>query len=180
MVRPPVTLSWLNEATGPDFVAAVGFVFEGSPRFAARAWALRPFTSVEHLHSTLWEEVDQASGSAQMALIRAPPDLAGKTAIAGDLTTDSQREQSSADLDRLTPEQFETFNRLNAAYRERFGFPFIICVREHSRESILTSFEARMAHDQAEERATALNEIRKIARLRLFDAVRATGEEGSV
>jgi len=179
MVRPPVTLLWLNAATETDFVAAVGSVFEGSPRFAARAWALRPFQSIEHLHSTLRAVVERAPEAEQFALIRAHPDLAGKAAIAGDLTEDSRREQSSAGLNRLTPEQFATFTRLNAAYRERFDFPFIICVREHTRESILTSFETRLTHDLAEERATALEEICKIARLRLFDAVRATGEEGS-
>ena len=176
---PTVTLSWLNQASEADFVAAIGFVLEGSPHFAARAWASRPFASVEQLSAALWEEVARATEAEQLALIRAHPDLAGKAAIAGELTEDSRREQSSAGLDRLTPEQFATFTRLNAAYREKFGFPFIICVREHTRESILTSFATRLAHDPTEERATALAEIGKIARLRLFGVVRAPKEEGS-
>ncbi|MGH2411533.1 MAG: 2-oxo-4-hydroxy-4-carboxy-5-ureidoimidazoline decarboxylase, partial [Chloroflexota bacterium] len=174
------TLSWLNQAAQPQFVAAIGFIFEGSPHFVARAWDLRPFPSVEHLYAALWAEVDQTSGSEQMALIRAHPDLAGKAAIAGDLTEDSRREQSSAGLDRLTPEQFAAFTRLNTAYRERFGFPFIVCVREHTRESILTSFATRLAHEPGIERGAALAEIGKIARLRLFGVVRASEEEGSV
>jgi OHCU decarboxylase len=179
MGMPSVTLSWLNQAAQPDFVAAIGFVFEGSPHFAARAWESRPFASVEQLSAALNEAVDQASEAEQMALIRAHPDLAGKAAMGGDLTADSRREQSSAGLDRLTPEQFAAFTRLNAAYRDRFGFPFIICVREHTRESILASFESRLAHNLDEERAAALAEIGKIARLRLFDAIRAPEEEGS-
>ncbi|HXT34284.1 MAG TPA: 2-oxo-4-hydroxy-4-carboxy-5-ureidoimidazoline decarboxylase, partial [Chloroflexota bacterium] len=102
---PTVTLSWLNQASEADFVAAIGFVLEGSPHFAARAWASRPFASVEQLSAALWEEVARATEAEQLALIRAHPDLAGKAAIAGELTEDSRREQSSAGLDRLTPEQ---------------------------------------------------------------------------
>ena len=176
---PTVTLSWLNGASESDFAAAIGFVLEGSPHFAARAAASRPFASIEELDAALWKEVARAPGAEQLALIRAHPDLAGKAAIAGDLTEDSRREQSSAGLDRLTPEQFAAFTRLNAAYREEFGFPFIICVREHTRESILASFATRLAHNAAEERATALEEIGKIARLRVFGVVRAPEEEGS-
>ncbi|HVC82397.1 MAG TPA: 2-oxo-4-hydroxy-4-carboxy-5-ureidoimidazoline decarboxylase [Chloroflexota bacterium] len=174
-----VTLSWLNQASESEFTAAIGFVLEGSPHFAARAALSRPFASVEQLSAALWEEVERATETEQLALIRAHPDLAGKAAIAGDLTEDSRREQSSAGLDRLTPEQFAAFTRLNAAYREKFGFPFIICVREHTRESILSNFATRLDHNAAEERTTALAEIGKIARLRLFDAVRASEEEGS-
>jgi len=176
---PIMTLSWLNQASESEFVTAIGFALEGSPHFAARVAASRPFSSIEELSSALLARVKQAPEAEQLALIRAHPDLAGKAAIAGDLTEDSRREQSSAGLDRLTPEQFAAFTRLNAAYREKFGFPFIICVREHTRESILASFEARLAHDPDEERATALAEIGKIARLRLFGVVRASEEEGS-
>jgi OHCU decarboxylase len=118
--------------------------------------------------------VKRSSPEEQLDLIRAHPDLAGKAAIAGDLTDDSRREQSSAGLDNLTPEQFATFTRLNAAYRARFGFPFIVCVREHTRDSILASFETRLGNDAEQERARALEEIGKIAHLRLFDAVEVT------
>jgi OHCU decarboxylase len=108
----------------------------------------------------------------QVALIRAHPDLAGKAAIAGDLTPESTREQASAGLDRLTPDEYARFNHLNAAYRDAFDFPFVICAREHTKHSILASFEARLQNDRPSEIATALDEIAKIARLRLNDVLR--------
>jgi len=92
-------------------------------------------------------------------------------ATVDDLTTDSANEQASAGIDRLSPEEFATFTRLNAAYRDRFGFPFIICVREHDKGSILTAFEARLAHERDAEIDAALAEIAEIARLRLAAAV---------
>jgi OHCU decarboxylase len=178
-VGEPLTLAELNNADQDRFTTAIGFVFEGSPHFVARAWPLRPFASVEQLYAALCAVVRQAPEAEQLALLRAHPDLAGKAAIAGDLTDHSRREQSSAALDRLSPEQFAAFTRLNTAYRERFGLPFIICVRDHTRESILASFETRLGNGAEEERATALSEVCKIARLRLSDAVRECTEEGS-
>jgi OHCU decarboxylase len=107
----------------------------------------------------------------QIALIRAHPDLAGRAAVAGELTEESAREQASARLDQLTPAQYAEFHRLNDAYRSKFGFPFVICVREHTRASILTNFSDRLALSRDQEAATALAEIGKIAGLRLRDAV---------
>jgi OHCU decarboxylase len=112
-----------------------------------------------------------APHNRQLALIRAHPDLAGKAAVAGELTAESTREQSSAGLDRLTPEEFARFTELNTAYRERFAFPFIICVREHTKASILGQFAERLGHSHDQEIAFALGEVAKIARLRLFDRV---------
>jgi len=111
----------------------------------------------------------------QVALIQAHPDLAGKAAIAGELTAESAHEQSSAGLSRLAPEEFATFTRLNHAYRERFGFPFVICAREHNATSILEHFAARLEHTRTQEIDTALGEIAKIARLRLLDVVQPQG-----
>jgi 2-oxo-4-hydroxy-4-carboxy-5-ureidoimidazoline decarboxylase len=108
-----------------------------------------------------------------MALIRAHPDLAGRAAIADELTPESTREQASAGLDSLTPEEYEAFTRLNAGYREKFGFPMIVCVREHTKESILAQAETRMEHSRGEEVEVALKEVAKIARLRLEDLVDA-------
>jgi OHCU decarboxylase len=179
LAGPSLTLVELNNADQDRLTAAIGFVFEGSPHFVARAWSLRPFATIEQLYAALCAGVRQAPEAEQLALLRAHPDLAGKAAIAGDLTDHSRREQSSAALDRLSPEQFAAFTRLNTAYRERFGFPFIICVRDHTRESILSSFEMRLGNDAEEERVTALAEACKIARLRVFDAVRESTEEGS-
>lgn len=172
MDRDALTVQQLNEAGRERFVAALGHVFEGSPHFAARAWARRPFADREALHEALVRELWTAPETEQMALIRAHPDLAGKAAIAGELTADSTREQASAGLDRLTPDEFARFTRLNTAYQRLFGFPFIICVREYTKAGILAQFEERLGHSPEQERHTALGEIAKIARLRLFDAVR--------
>ena len=107
----------------------------------------------------------------QLELIRAHPDLAGRAAIAGELTAESAREQASARLDRLTPAEFARFTALNNAYRQRFQFPFIICVRNHTRDTILAAFEQRLGNTSAQEIQTALREIAAIAELRLRDAV---------
>jgi OHCU decarboxylase len=115
--------------------------------------------------------VQAAPRERRLALIRAHPDLAGKAAIAGELTPESAREQAAAGLDRLTPEQYERITGLTAAYRERFGFPFVVCAREHTADSIIAAAAARLDDDPAAEERTALAEIAKIARLRLDDLV---------
>ncbi len=113
--------------------------------------------------------VHSASGEEQLALIRAHPELAGKAAIDRTLTDASAAEQASAGLDRLTPEEFARFHALNAAYRERFGFPFIICVRLTDKAGILAAMEERLRHERDEEIATAIAQIGEIVRLRLKD-----------
>jgi 2-oxo-4-hydroxy-4-carboxy-5-ureidoimidazoline decarboxylase len=171
MASTPLTLAAINALDQAAFEAALGFVFEKSPWIAADTWAARPFASREELHAALCATVKRAPIEKQIALIRAHPDLAGRAAIAGELTPESTREQASAGLDRLTPEQFATFTRLNQAYSTTFGFPFVICVREHTKESILAHFEQRLKHTREQEIATALDEICKIAALRLRDAI---------
>ena len=171
------SLPALNAADRDAFVAAIGHTFEHSPWIAAEAWERRPFTTIDDLHTAMVAAMWDAPAPRKLALIEAHPDLAGKAAIAGDLTADSADEQASAGLDRLNPEEFAAFTRLNAAYRSRYGFPFIICVREHDKASILAAFEARLAHDRDTEVEVALSEIAKIARLRLeatIDAPSAT------
>jgi OHCU decarboxylase len=118
--------------------------------------------------------VDAAPRDARLALIRAHPDLAGQAAIAGALTPESTREQAAAGLDRLTPEQHADVLALTAAYRERFGFPFVVCAREHTADTIIAAARERLDHDPDVEERTALAEIAKIAALRLADLV----EEG--
>jgi 2-oxo-4-hydroxy-4-carboxy-5-ureidoimidazoline decarboxylase len=113
-----------------------------------------------------------APASTQLAFVRGHPELGGKLARVGDLTQASRSEQGGLGLDRLNDEAFARFERLNAAYRERFGFPFIICVRRHTRASILAEFERRLPNDPAAELATALAEIGLITRLRLDAKVR--------
>jgi 2-oxo-4-hydroxy-4-carboxy-5-ureidoimidazoline decarboxylase len=161
----------LNAASREQFLSSLGFLFEHSPWIVEAAWERRPFADRDDLHAKLVAVVREAEGERQVALIRAHPDLAGRAAIARELTEASTREQASAGLDRLTPEEYERFHRLNAAYRERFGFPFIIAVRENTRESILRAFETRLVNSPEQEVETAMGEIAKIVRLRLADAV---------
>ena len=111
--------------------------------------------------------VDNAAVEDQLELIRAHPDLAGKAQIAGELTEHSSDEQASAGLDRCSPEEYEQFQALNRAYYKKFGFPFVMAVRNRSRAEILAAFEARLRNDKTTEFEAAINEIHKIARLRL-------------
>jgi 2-oxo-4-hydroxy-4-carboxy-5-ureidoimidazoline decarboxylase len=140
-------------------------LFEHSPWVEARA-AVRPSGD---RHADLMGVVADASPAEQLALIRAHPELAGKAAIDRTLTEASTAEQASAGLDRLTPEEFERFHALNAAYRQRFDMPFIICVRQTDKAGILAAMERRLGNDRAAEIATALAEIGEIVRLRLED-----------
>jgi OHCU decarboxylase len=153
------------------FVARFGGVFEATPWVAGAAWDAGPHASVAALHAAMVAAVDAAPRPRRLALIAAHPDLAGRAAIAGTLTDESTREQSAAGLDRLTPAQHARLLALNAAYRERFGFPFVICAREHDAESIIAAAAARVTADPADEERTALAEIAKIAALRLDDLV---------
>ena len=165
MTTASYSLSELNVATPADFVAALGDVLEHAPWAAATAAASRPFASVEALHHALMQAVHDASHDKKLAFIRGHPELAGKTS--GPMTDASTAEQGSRGLDRLSEQEFARFARLNQAYRARFGFPFIICVRRHTRDDILREFERRLGNDAPTELATALVEISHIARLRL-------------
>src|SRR5829696_10097061 len=146
-----------------DFVAHFGGVFEESPWIAREAWESRPFGSVDALHAAMVWVVEHSPRAARLELIRAHPDLAGRAAIAA-LTPESTREQAAAGLDRLTPAQYERITTLTAAYRERFGFPFVVCAREHTADSIIATAAARLEARPDEEEQTALSEIAKIAR----------------
>jgi OHCU decarboxylase len=148
-------------------------VFEGSPWIAREAWEERPFGSADGLHAAMVWVVEHSPRAARIELIRAHPDLAGKAAIAGELTPESTREQTAAGLDRLTAEQYERIAWLTAAYRERFGFPFVICAPEHTADSIIAAAGRRLENDPDEEERSALEEIAKIARLRIDDLVEA-------
>jgi OHCU decarboxylase len=152
-------------------VARFGGVFEESPWIAREAWEQRPFGSVDGLHAAMVWVLENSPRAARIELIRAHPDLAGKAAIAGELTPESTREQSAARLDRLTPAQYERITALTAAYRERFGFPFVVCAREHTPDSIIAAAARRLEAEPDEEEQTALSEIAKIGRLRLADLV---------
>ena len=160
-----VTLEALNRASRDELEHALGGVFEHSPWIAARALEARPFASVEALHAAMVAVVRRASRDEQLALLGAHPDLAGRAARAGALTNASAAEQSSAGLDRLDDQEYERFGRLNAAYREKFGF--IIAVRRHDKKQILAAFETRLGNTASQELETALSQVFEIARLRL-------------
>lgn len=166
-----ISLQQLNQLNQEAFTAALAAVFEHSAWVAAESWQQRPFADITTLHQALCATMRHASPERQLALIGAHPDLAGKAALAGELTAASNHEQASAGLDRLSAEEFTLFTRHNNAYRERFAFPFIICVREHTKQSILDSFAQRLIHSPEQEMQTALDEIAKIAWLRICDLV---------
>lgn len=168
-----MTIAQLNAADRASFVGAVGFAFEDSPWIAEAAWARRPFSDVDSLHASMVEIVADSPEERRVALIAAHPDLAGRVAREGRLTAASRDEQGAAGLDRLSAQERARFDELNAAYRARFGFPFVICAREHTKESILAAMAVRVGHARPAEIATALDEIAKIARLRLRDALEA-------
>lgn len=167
-------LADLNRATPADFCAAIGDAFELAPWVAEAVAAKRPFATVMALHDAMMGAVRAAPRERQLEFVCGHPDLAGKAARAGALTEESRHEQASVGLDTLSEEEFARFHRLNDAYKEKFGFPFIVCVRRHSRDSILGQFERRLRHDTATEFATALQEISFITRLRI--AAKVTGE----
>ncbi|MYL23498.1 2-oxo-4-hydroxy-4-carboxy-5-ureidoimidazoline decarboxylase [Halomonas alkaliantarctica] len=154
------------------FVAHYGDIYEHSPWVAEAAWR-QGLTSAhdtpDALAELMGEMLKQASSDEQIAVIRAHPDLAGKAALAGELTSDSTREQAGAGLDQCTPEEFARFERLNKTYKDKFGFPFVIAVKGLDRHAILRAFEARIDNDLATERRTAIEQINRIGKLRLRD-----------
>ena len=169
-----ITLDRLSASDRAAFVAAVGDVFEHAPWVAERAYAARPFATVAEVHRAMMRALRCAPRNEQLAFLRGHPELAGKVARAGAMTPDSRAEQGGLGLDRLSPADFARFERANAAYAQKFGFPFIVCVRRHaSAESILATFEQRVGNDAETEFATALAEIRDITRLRLEDRLTA-------
>jgi 2-oxo-4-hydroxy-4-carboxy-5-ureidoimidazoline decarboxylase len=165
------SLAELNACGDADFVAALANVFEHSPWIAEQAAAARPFAGVRQLYEAMTAAVDRAAPEVRLALIKAHPDLADKTQRAAGLTAESSAEQNSAGLDRLSDAEYEAFERVNNAYRARFGFPYIVCVRRHTRDSILRDFERRLPNDAGTEVAASIAEICRIAALRLDQLV---------
>ena len=168
-----MALASLNAADEAGFMAALGDVYEHAPWVAQAALKQRPFATLTALHAAMMDAVRTAPPGQQLALIKGHPDLAGKAARAGTMTVDSKAEQASAGLDRLAEAEFAQFHRLNHAYREKFGMPFIICVRRHSKDSILQQFERRLQNTMSVETKTALGEIFRIAALRLDQRIEA-------
>ncbi len=163
----------INAMRPAEFMTALGGVFEHSPWVAERALAKRPYADVAALHAAMVDVVRGATREEQLTLLRAHPELAGREAQAGTLTADSTSEQRSAGLNALTRAEMERVGRLNRAYRERFGFPFIIAVRRHTKESIFAEFERRLGNDADSERLECLEQVYIITRLRLDALVAA-------
>jgi len=152
------------------FTDTYGGVYEHSPWVAETAWDQCTGTELDTLDgltTTMRDIVDSADEARKMVLICAHPDLAGKAAVQNELTAESKSEQQGAGLDQCTTEEFEDFQTLNAAYKHKFGFPFIIAVKGHDRHSILAAFRARTSHDREQEFHTALEQIHRIASFRL-------------
>ena len=168
-----VTVAKLNASNQSEFTTILGHLFEHSPWVAEEAWPRRPFRDRAHLLAELCATMRSASAERQRALIEAHPDLAGRMAQLGQLTAESTREQASAGLNLMSADEMAAFQTLNAAYRERFGFPFIICARLNARDTIRAEMQRRIHHTPVEEHAAALAEIEKIAGLRLGDLMGA-------
>lgn len=173
MSQHTYTITQLNAMPEPEFVEVLGGIYEHSPWFAEAAARQRPFANAAELAATLRGAVDAAGQEAQLKLVRAHPELAGKAAVRGELTAESTREQAGAGLDQCTPEEFQRLQALNAAYNQKFGFPFILAVRGYDRHGIIDAFASRLDNEPAVELQTCINQIHRIAQFRLNDLVSA-------
>ena len=171
-MQAKMNIAEVNALDTAAFVERFGAVFEDSPWVAEVAWSRKPFRDRDALHAALVACVQEADEERQLALIRAHPDLVGRAAQEGTLGAASTNEQAGAGLDRLDPGEVRWFERYNRAYKEKFGFPFILCVRAAERKrAIMDGFELRLHHTPEQEHRTALVEIEKIAAFRLGDLV---------
>jgi 2-oxo-4-hydroxy-4-carboxy-5-ureidoimidazoline decarboxylase len=161
------SLDQLNQMNQTAFTEALGAIFEQTPTIAEQAWLSRPFQDLTDLHEKMVAVVRGMDVAEQYRLIQAHPDLGSKARMA----EASVKEQAGAGLSQLSSTEYDRFQQLNQAYRDRFGFPFIIAVRNHTKASILEAFEQRLTHSQEAELQQALNEICQIAHFRLADAV---------
>jgi len=174
-----LTIEALNAMSVQQFTIALGAIFEHSPWVAERTAGLRAFGSREQLHQAMCQQVALASAAEQDALILAHPKLGARGRQRAQLTQASAHEQSRAGLDACTDEEFAELLRLNELYMSRFGFPFILAVRGHTPDSILASMTQRLANDPATERAMALQQINRIAGLRLSDCIAQSSESAA-
>ncbi|OUC14117.1 MAG: OHCU decarboxylase [Alkalinema sp. CACIAM 70d] len=161
------SLAQLNAMSEADFITALGHIFEQTPRIAQMAWLQRPFVSLADLHQKMVAIVDQLPSAQQIDLICAHPDLGSRAKMA----EASVKEQAGVGLDQLTASEYDRFQSLNQAYKAKFGFPFIIAVRNHTKATILEAFEQRLQNTPEQEQQTALAEIATIAQFRLQDSI---------
>jgi OHCU decarboxylase len=162
-----MTIAELNLLDRSSFVAAAGWIFEHSPWVAERAFDARPFASLDALHAAMTQQVEDATFAERLALLNAHPDLGARAR----LSAASTEEQAGAGLDSLTPGEFEELHRLNAAYRSRFGFPFLLAVKGSTKHDILRALQARIESAPEDEYREALRQVYRIARFRLEDMI---------
>ncbi|HWW84575.1 MAG TPA: 2-oxo-4-hydroxy-4-carboxy-5-ureidoimidazoline decarboxylase [Vicinamibacterales bacterium] len=158
-----LTLDALNAADRKTFVSALAGVFEDSPWIVERTWLQRPFATLEHLHRAMTAEIDRAPRDEQLSLLRAHPDLGARETM----STQSMSEQSGAGLTRLGDSDLAKLRHLNAAYRQKFGFPFLFAVKGSSPRDVLTALEQRLAATSDTEFNEAVRQVHKIGRIRL-------------
>ena len=168
-----MNLDTVNTLDRDEFIAALGSTFEHSPWVAEGAWSQRPFASVDHLHAAMVDVVKQAPVETRIRFLRAHPELAGKEAQAGTMTQDSVAEQATANLDALSRDEFRELSKLNAVYRQRHGFPFIVAVRRYRKSEIFEQLRRRIERDSETELHEALSQIAAITRLRIETKVAA-------
>jgi 2-oxo-4-hydroxy-4-carboxy-5-ureidoimidazoline decarboxylase len=161
------TISELNQMSQSVFVKVFGAVFEDTPTIASQAWTKRPFADANNLHQKMVDVVNDMSPDEQLALIRAHPDLGSKVKMAAV----SVKEQVGVGLNRLSPEEYKRFELLNQSYKNKFGFPFIIAVKNQTKISILETFERRLQNTLDVEKQQAIAQIAEIAKFRLMDLV---------
>jgi len=166
-------LATLNLVPEAEFVEVLGGIFEHSPWVAQAVVGQRPFLSIHDLHSAMARAVREADEEARVTLIRAHPELAGKAAVRGELTAESTREQRGAGLNQCSPEEFAELQRLNDQYNKKFGFPFIIAVRGHDRQSIIRHFTQRLHADRITEMQECIEQIVRIGGFRLADLIKS-------
>jgi 2-oxo-4-hydroxy-4-carboxy-5-ureidoimidazoline decarboxylase len=160
-------MSSINAMDQATFVGKFGGIFEKSPWVAEKAWEKKPFASIDDMHAAMVAVAKYAPLPKQLALLQAHPDLAGKEAQAGAMTASSVAEQASAGLNALSKAEMTQISDYNAAYKEKFGFPFIIAVRMHSKEGIFFDFVQRLKNDTQTEYGNDLQNVYAITRLRL-------------
>ena len=166
-IAGPVDMAPTNAMDRAAFVQKFGGIFENSPWVADKAWEKRPFASLDDMHAAMVAVAKNAPAAQQLVLLQSHPDLAGKEAQAGAMTASSVAEQASAGLNALSPAELTELSGLNAAYKMKFGFPFIIAVRMHTKEGIFFEFKRRLQNDTQTEFANDLQNVYIITRLRL-------------
>ena len=163
-----MTLAELNRSERAGFVAELGSIFEGAPWVAERTWSRRPFADVDRLHAALMATVAAARPDERLALFCAHPNLGARARM----SEASVEEQAGVGLDRLTEHEYHELSRLTTAYRQRFGFPFLLAVHGRSKAEVLAALTQRLSSSPAEEQAEALAQVSRIARTRLQGVVR--------